>query len=213
MQFRVWPVTAAVVATLATTAGALASPTLMNGHEVRAVPQIQQTQRQPAIVRRPVAVVAPRPMPAPRADVGADGRLLARIDQIRHESCAAVMRERPDFDPSILAGIIEQRQDACRRAHFGFRRGPHQFGNGHADRDDRALNRMRLDDRRDDRRISALRADDRRDDRRVSALRADDRRDDGRVPAARFGLAARSRSGRTFAADRHFRPMGRPRPI
>ena len=208
VHFRIFS-TAAALAVLATTAIASAGPTPSDIGTMRPVTPIRHPV---ALVRHPVAV-APRPVvqrvnPRVNPDVS-DDVLLARINRIDHEDCAMVMRDRPDFDPAILAGIIEQRQAECARMHFD--RGRH-LALGHfrdADdrrfnddqqffptngvvaprigdvRDDRLINRLRTDDRRDDRRFSAPRPTDRRDDRVISRLRTDDRRDDRRFSASR----------------------------
>jgi hypothetical protein len=142
-----------------------------------------------------------------------DARLLHRINQINEESCAAIVRDRPDFDASILAGIIEQRRDACQRRRFA---NMHFHGQSDvarfADRDDRRTTTSRFDDRQDDRQIRMSRFSD-RDDRRASALRFDDRQDDREVKPARFASAARFQSNRGIAAPRNARSFGRPRPL
>jgi len=223
VHFRILP-TAAALAVLATTAIASAGPTPNDIGTLRPVSTIRQPV---ALVRHPVAV-APRPVvrrvnPRVNPDVS-DDALLARINRIDREDCAMVTRDRPDFDPAILAGIIEQRQAECRTR---FDRGRH-LAVGHfrdADdrrfnnngrffatngvvaprdgdvRDDRLINRLRADDRRDDRRFNAPVPTDRRDDRLISRLRTDDRRDDRHMGTVRFA-----------AFHRSDRPMGRPRP-
>ena len=216
VHFRILS-TAAALALLATTAIASAGPT----------PNDIGTVRPVTLVRHPVAV-APRPVVRRVNTDVSDDVLLARINRIDHEDCAMVMRDRADFDPAILAGIIEQRQAECRTR---FDRGRHlavgQFrdaddrrfnNNGRffatngvvapriGDvRDDRLINRLRTDDRRDDRRFSAPRPTDRRDDRLISRLRSDDRRDDRHMGTARFAAARRFQTGRVAAANR-----GRP---
>src|SRR2546427_13290227 len=113
VQFRVWP-TAAAVAMMATTAIALARPTPIDVSGMHMHPTIQR-HIATSVVHRPIPIAASQVI-APRSDDRSDDRLLRRIDQIRDESCPMVMRDRPDFDGAILAGIIEQRQDQCRRA-------------------------------------------------------------------------------------------------
>ena len=171
-----------------------------------------------------------------------DDMLLARINRIDHEDCGMVMRERADFDPALLAGIIGQRQAECTNRHFN----PRPFNPGfRRDADDRRFTTPRFDDRRDDRQInrprfdgddrpiSAARFDDRRDDRQISRLRFDNRGDDRRMvrlrrddrgipahfaSASRFHPDRRFVASRSFAVNRRFaatrsnRPMGRPRP-
>lgn len=231
VQFRIWPTTAAV-AMLATTAIAFAGPT---PNDIGTVRPVAPVQRPVTLNRHPVAV-APRPVVQRvnrrvNADVS-DDALLSRINRIDHEDCAMVMRERADLDPSILAGIIEQRQAECARTRFD--RGRHlavgqsrdaddrRFnGNGRVFatnrgvaprfgdvRDDRLIHRLRTDDRRDDRRFTAPVPTDRRDDRMISRLRTDDRRDDRAIARARSDRDDRRMSTARFAAERRFRTNG-----
>ncbi|HET9342362.1 MAG TPA: hypothetical protein VFO25_05575 [Candidatus Eremiobacteraceae bacterium] len=222
VHFRIFS-TAAALAVLATTAIASAGPT---PNDIGAVRPVAPVRHPVALVRHPVAV-APRPVvqrvnPRVNPDVS-DDVLLARINRINHEDCAMVMRDRPDLDPAILAGIIEQRQAECERMHFD--RGRHLALGQFRDADDRRFNAVRPTDVRDDRVIQRLRADDRRDDRRFSApvpadrddrlvnrLRADDRRDDRHMGPAHFAGARRFQTGRVASVSHGSRPMGRPRP-
>jgi len=231
VQFRIWPTTAAI-AMLATTAIALAGPT---PNDMGAVRPVSPVTRPVTLVRHPVAV-APRPVARRVNPDVSDDALLARINRIDHEDCAMVMRERADFDPAILAGIIEQRQAGCARTRFA--RAPRfaadrfrdaddrRFNDDHRFfatngriiaprsgdvRDDRLIKRLRADDRRDERRFSP-RPTDRRDDRLISRLRTDDRRDDRHIGTVRFAAAHRFQTGRVAAVNRGGRPMGRPRP-
>lgn len=226
VHFRIWPTAAAGVAVLATSAIATAGPTPTDTGSLRPAPPVRRPVT--ALVRHPVAAVANRSTAVvPRISQDADdNRLLTRIDRINRENCTLAMRERPAFDASILAGIIDQRRAECMRQRFNPRPASARF----RDADDHRLNAGRIDDRRDDRQISrsrfddrrfnAARFDDRRDDRQVSRLRFDDRqisrarfdRDDRRAVPARFATAARFRADRRFAASRVARPMGRPRP-
>jgi len=235
IQFRIWPATAAI-AMLATTAIALAGPT---PSEIGTARPVSPVHRPLTVTRHPVATAARRPVTTPVAaaprpvvarrvnpDVS-DDALLARINRIDRESCAMVMRERADFAPAILAGIIEQRQAECMRmrgepgfvagrsrdvddSRFNDRRvSPARFADV---RDDRLIDRLRADDRRDDRRFNGSRIADRRDDRLVKRLRADDRRDDRRTGASRFATSGAFHAHRVASFHRGNRPMGRPRP-
>lgn len=219
VHFRIWPTAAAGVAVLATTAIAFAGPTPADTGSIRPAPPVR---RPVTLVRHPVAVTPAVPRASQDAD---DNRLRGRIDQIRHENCSLVMRDRPTFDASILAGIIEQRQAECMRQRFnprpfngGFRDADdHRFDNGRQfATDDRRIGASRFDDRRDDRQLNRMRTDDRRDDRRIGRFRPD--RDDRRAIPTRFATAARFQTARRFAVTRNFaasrgdHPMGRPRP-
>jgi hypothetical protein len=222
VHFRIWPTAAAGVAMLATTAIALAGPTPTDTGSIRPAPPVN---RPVTLVRHPVATTAASRstvVPSVNQDTD-DNRLLGRINQIDRENCALAMRERPTFDASILAGIIDQRRAECMRRRFNgpsfnsrsrdaddhrfvsnrrpFDADDHRFvDNGRQfGSDDRRIRAARIDDRRDDRQLSRLRAVDRRDDRQISRIRND--RDDRRPAAMRFATAARVN-----------RPMTRPRP-
>jgi len=212
MQFRLWPVAAAAIATVVTTAIASADSTSIDSHGARVPRVIPQTQRHlsTAATRRPVTAAVATRVPVSRVGAQDDTRLLSRINQVQDESCAAVMRDRPDFDTSILAGIIQQRRDTCQRGRFAGRRFNGQSnGARFADRDDQRIRASRFADR-DDQRIRASRFAD-RDDQRIRASRFADR-DDRRVPSTRFVGASRLQAGRGLAADRASRSNGRPRP-